>query len=939
MTETTGESGGAKIFPAAFRVPGSTYRLQLNGQFTFGKALELAEYLHDLGITDCYASPIFRARPGSVHGYDVCDWNELNPEIGNREELERWSELLRRFDMGLLLDVVPNHMAADPRNPWWHDVLQNGQTSPFARWFDIDWERSEPAVRGKVLLPVLEDHYGKVLESGKLHVLAEPEGKVIGYHQARFPLSPGSLTLLEQPPNQPKQQEISKTPGETLSPLEGRPGDAGSFDRLHELLQRQHYRLGYWRNGSDVLNYRRFFDVAELVAVRMELPKVFEATHQLVLRLIREGKVTGLRVDHPDGLWDPKQYFTRLQEAVFSSQPECAGAREAPRDTAAAEMPRTGTPPLYVVAEKILSGQEPLAPDWPVAGTTGYDFLNLLNGLFINSSNRAALDEIYVEFTGRAGDFSALVYESKLKILHGSLRTDLRALGLLLQSIAARTRYGLDFTPSELQDALAAVIAAFPVYRTYVTEQSEAPTPEEAARVEEAIQTAALAQKDRDPDRFDFIKALLLLRPPRDLDPDARKDCRQFVMKFQQLTGPVMAKGLEDTVFYNFNRFISLNEVGGAPDQFGTSLEVFHQRNQWRAEYWPHTLLATATHDTKRGEDLRARLNVLSEIPEEWRQAALKWRGLNTAKKTIVDGREAPDANDEYFLYQTLVGSGVNEAEAGPDSERFRGRICEYMLKAIREAKAHTSWTEPNEAYESALTSFIERLLTHSPANLFLDDFMLFQRKVAFFGLFNSLAQVVLKMTAPGVPDFYQGTELWDFSLVDPDNRRPVDYSKRRALLAGLRDNFNVPEPDLPGLLRGLLKNYQSGQIKLYLVWRILELRRQRRQLFERGAYVPILATGAKKEHVCAFARMDGQQAAVTIVPRLVLGLTKGAQRGALEADVWQDTALPIPAATGTTRYRNVLTQQVTTVEPGGRALAIPDLLGLLPVAVLEQIK
>ncbi|HZR19963.1 MAG TPA: malto-oligosyltrehalose synthase [Verrucomicrobiae bacterium] len=938
MTEQSGKGGESRVFPAAFRVPGSTYRLQLNAAFTFGDALEVGEYLHALGVTDCYASPILRARPGSSHGYDVCDWGELNPELGSQEEFERWSERLHQLGMGLLLDVVPNHMAADPRNPWWRDVLQYGQASPFSLWFDIDWHRADRGFRGKVLLPVLEDHYWKVLESGKVQVAIEPEGAVVTYHQAKLPLSPASVSLLEQ--DEPPGRE-RRPPGlleETPNPSAGASPAAGSIELLHDLLQRQHYRLAYWRTAGEELNYRRFFDVAELVALRMELPDVFQATHELVLRLVREGKITGLRVDHPDGLWDPKQYFTRLQRALCSGPSDGSTTKER-RAEAASEAPRTGAPPLYVVAEKILSGRETLPPDWPVAGTTGYDFLNLLNGLFINSANRGAMDEIYAEFAGRARDYSALVYESKLKILRGSLRSDLRRLGSLLRSIAARSRYSLDFTHNELQGALAAVIAAFPVYRTYITEGTEEPAPEEAAHIERAIETALAAQNGKDADPLGFIKALLLLRVPQDLDGAAQKECRRFVMKFQQLTGAVMAKGLEDTVFYNFNRFISLNEVGGAPDQFGTSLDVFHQQNQWRAEHWPHTLLASATHDTKRGEDLRARLNVLSEMPDEWRQAVLKWRELNAAKKTIVDGKEAPDANDEYFLYQTLIGSWEKETKDGPDSQQFGRRICEYMLKAIREAKVHTSWTEPNEAYENSMTSFIAQLLTDSPQNLFLDDFMLFQRKVAFFGLFNSLAQVVLKMTVPGVPDFYQGTELWDYSFVDPDNRRPVDYQKRKFLLAELQRSFNIPEADLPALLRGLLKNYQNGQIKLYLIWRVLHLRQRRRELFNRGAYVPILATGPKRDHVCAFARSNAEATTITLVPRFVPGLTKGAQRGALEADVWQDTSLLIPMANKTVRYRNVFTEQVITVEPGGRPLGIPDMLGLFPVAVLEQIE
>lgn len=967
MKELFTRSGPGQDQSDGYRVPCSTYRLQLNSEFTFADATAIAEYLHDLGITDCYASPILAARPGSTHGYDVCDCAKINPEAGSREEFDRWTKRLQGLGMGLLLDIVPNHMSTDLSNTRWRDVLRHGQDSEFAHWFDIDWHPPDKRLHGKVLLPILEAPYWKVLEAGKLQVIYGQEGFALTYHSEELPLSPDSCEYLQQEilnlcraeakatesfedlttlgevaaklnswgtisdagrarqtslniaSRQGTRPEIWPALQRALKRFNGSVGTPESFDSLHALLQRQHYRLAHWRLGNEEINYRRFFDVTDLVALRVEEPEVFQAAHELVLHLVQQGKVTGLRVDHPDGLWNPQQYFDRLQQAALRRE---RGATSSS---------------LYVVAEKILNGQEALASDWPVAGTTGYDFLNQLNGIFINCSSREALDQLYFEFTGAENDFRSLVYGSKLMILQNSLRSDLRSLSALLRFIAARTRYGLDFGGSEIQDALAAIAAAFPVYRTYMTEQSQVPSQTDRAVIKKAIESAKQANQPLDREVLSFIESLLLLSPPKDLDEEGLTACRQFVMKFQQLTAPVMAKGLEDTAFYNYNRLISLNEVGGSPDQFGFSLHSFHEQNRLRTEHWPHSLLATATHDTKRGEDLRARLNVLSEIPEEWRQAVMKWSRLNAEKKTEVDGEQAPDANDEYFLYQTLVGAWVNEAEATQGSDGFRQRICQYMLKAIREAKSHTCWTEPNQTYEEATERFIQQILTHSQTNLFLDDFMLFYRKIAFFGLFNSLAQVVLKMTCPGVPDFYQGTELWDFSLVDPDNRCPVDYQTRKALFADLREKLESGGVDVAGLVKLLFKNYQSGQIKLYLIWRLLQIRRQRRVLFERGDYLPLTAIGAKKDHLCSFARRYSGESVITVAARLVLGLSQGSQRGALEADVWQDTALPVLGGRPGEAYKDALTQQVVAVRPDG-SLPIPEVLALLPVAVLERV-
>jgi len=983
MTDQGDHRRSSNLSSRPFRIPSTTYRLQLNREFTFRQAHEVTDYLHELGISDCYASPIFAARPGSSHGYDVCDYTRFNPELGAPEKFNEWADGLRSRGMGLLLDVVSNHMGASPCNTWWWDVLENGESSRYANWFDINWRPANSQLAGRVLLPILGNHYAKELESGKLRVVLEPEGFALAYYEHKLPLSPASMAVLEdaiatecqdenaiefsgagarrdvsrvmnEVPHGAESQEFGRQSVRgsglisqeraalegALSRFNGEPGVPRTFDRLHALLQQQHYRLAFWRLANQQINYRRFFDVSELVCLRMELREVFETTHRFVFTLIRDSRVTGLRIDHVDGLWNPKEYFERLQMESARRADGASQDRTAGRDqTQPGHSPASEGEGLYVVAEKILSPDEELPANWRISGTTGYGFLNQLNGLFINTANEPALDVIYRQFTGSTRTFEDAAYCGKKRILHTAMRADLHALAEKLQSIASQTRYGMDFGLDELERALAAVIAAFPVYRTYITEETQAPTTAERAQILAALAATHVGAEVDDPTILSFIGDLLTLSPPADLDGAARDLCRNFVMRFQQLTGPVMAKGVEDTAFYNFNRFISLNEVGGSPDQFGTSLTSFHEQNRRRAEKWPYTLIATATHDTKRGEDLRARLNVLSEIPEEWGKAVLKWRELNSEKKTCVDGKPAPDANDEYLLYQTLIGGWEMGAETAQGRGAFLERLSNHMRKAIRESKTHSHWTEPNLPYEAATEGFIHALLSDSKDNSFLHDFMLFQRKVAFFGLFNSLAQVALKLTAPGVPDVYQGTELWDYNMVDPDNRRPVDYEKRRRMLADMRRKVSEEGVEISGFIRGLLQNHQNGQIKMYLVWRILQMRRRQRSLFERGAYLPIEVVGAKREHLCAFERRSADGSIVTLAARLVSTLSQGAQRGALDPDIRQDTTLILPDERAGAKYREVLTQQMIVVRPNDSGLAVRHILSLLPVAVLERVE
>lgn len=942
----------------SYRVPRATCRLQFNRDFTFAQATEVADYLKELGISDVYTSPLFQAGADSTHGYDVCGFGRFNPVLGNRDQFQKFTRKLQELGLGLLLDMVPNHMGADLSNAWWVDVLERGQASAYATWFDIDWGRLGADFPDQVLLPTLEDHYGKVLAGGKLCLTVECGVPALAYHDRKFPLSPESiLALLDEAArnatNNPAVSDALSALRKMLggvtgsrqsngafrdfkarlkSTCEGSPRVRESLERamaqlnatadiegdrtgLHSFLKKQHYRLAFWRVGPEEINYRRFFDVTGLVSLRMELPEVFQATHKLALELLRQGLITGLRIDHPDGLWNPKEYFERLQTIVGSD---------------------TGTQRLYVVAEKILSGDEALPSDWPVAGTTGYDFLNRANWLFVENKNRAAFDALYSQFVGAARDFGGEVYANKQRILAVSLISELDALTLRLKEIAAVTREGQDATERQLRAVLASLIAALPVYRTYITENSAAVEPQERDYIEQAACEALRREPGLDLVALDFTKKLLLLAMPGDLDSAGKKAAREFVMRFQQLSGPVMAKGLEDTTFYNFNRLVSLNEVGGSPDNFGSTSSEFHEWNVRQARDWPHSLLASATHDTKRGEDLRARLNVLSEMPDLWREKLKNWRALNQSKKRLVDGQPAPSANDEYLLYQTLVGAWSEDASSCAGLNDLSKRITAYMLKAIKEAKAHTTWTEPNAAYEEATESFVQSVLTSPDNEVFLHDLQEFQRPVAYFGVFNSLAQVLLKLTCPGVPDFYQGTELWDLSLVDPDNRRPVDFERRRRMLALIKQRVAHDCESCAAYARELLEHPASGEVKMFLIWRTLQYRAQHPELFANGDYAPVAVTGANAPHVVAFSRGGQGQRIMAVVPRLVFTLSSGVRQPPLGPKVWGETALALESHS--TWYNVITGGEPLKADRFGR-LSLAEAFSSFPVAVVEQIQ
>lgn len=950
------------------RIPVSTYRLQFNREFTFAEARSLAEYFRELGVSDCYASPVLKARPGSPHGYDIVEHSQVNPELGGEEQLSELVHTLRETGMGLLVDVVPNHMSiAESHNAWWQDVLENGPSSPYARYFDIDWNPPNPTLKNRVLLPILGEQFGRVLERQELRVTYRDGGFFLNYWETQLPVAARTSTLvlglaleaarsllaesdphahelesiitaLEHLPPRTEtdpvrlrerrrekavvrrrlstlvkeSKEIRAAVHDALIRLNGTEGRPESFDQLEELVSQQAYRLSFWRVAADEINYRRFFDVNELAALRVEERPVFTAAHEVVLRLIRQGLVTGLRVDHVDGLLDPLKYLLNLQRE--------AGGRQAE------------TRPFYVVVEKILGHDELLRREWPVQGTTGYEFLNLLNGLFVEAANGQAVRELYAEFTGARVRFMDLVYECKRLILKAAMSSELYVLSRRLTRIAEQSRYTRDFTQNLLHHALTETIACFPVYRTYIRRTQATVSPDDRLNINAAIRAAKRRNPAEDTSVFDFIASLLLLQDPKGIDAHERAERRDFALRFQQLTSPVTAKGLEDTAFYRFYPLASLNEVGGEPALIGVSLERFHERNRDRQENWPHALSATSTHDTKRGEDTRARINVLSEIPEEWLRALYRWRELNRARKVSIDGARAPDANEEYLVYQTLVGTWPLEGLTDENRADYARRLQEYMRKALKEAKQHTSWINPHEDYERAVSDFVAALLEPSASDAFIRDFEEFQKLTTRVGLLNSLSQTLLKTTAPGVPDFYQGTELWAFTLVDPDNRRQVDYELRRRLLASLRE---AGEGDVSEFAKSLLERPDDGRIKLFVTSRALSFRRGHASLFAHGEYVPLRASGSRAANVISFARVHEEEAAIVVASRFFTRLGVGREGPlSLQREAWGDTTLRLEGIEGG-RFRDILTGREFEARDG--ALDVASLLSPLPVALLTR--
>jgi len=1002
---------------ASRRIPSATYRLQLNKNFTFRQARALVPYLHALGISDAYASPYFMAGAESTHGYDIANHNELNPSIGSQEEYDAWIAELHAHGMGQVLDTVPNHMGiGEATNTWWLDVLESGPSSSYASFFDIDWTPIKSELENSVLLPILGDQYGHILEKQELKLRYADGAFFVDYWETHLPVAPRTYAqilapLLEQvqpvlpaddehllelqsiitaishlPPRtatepdriaeRHREREITKRRIHSLveaslpirdamaavvDAFNGKAGDPRSFDRLDELIRAQVYRLAYWRVAAEEINYRRFFDINDLAAIRMERPEVFKATHQLILRLLTTGAVDALRIDHPDGLWDPAGYFCQLQKAYVLEHCRIAFLR----DTSDAEeewerlrpmledrwdeiaRDEASTPNLRVLpifAEKILSRSEQLPTSWLVEGTSGYDFLNLVNGLFVDSANEKAFTDLYAAFIREKINFAELVYDEKKLTMRVSLASEINVLAHNLDRISEQSRYFRDFTLNSLTDALRELIACFSVYRTYITGREPELDRHDRAAIEGAITRAKKKNPATDPSIFDFIRAMLLLEYPAIFDEATRQAQLEWVMKFQQCTGPIMAKGLEDTAFYIYNRLISLNEVGGEPQHFGTPVAAFHRQNADRRRRWPQAMLTTSTHDTKRGEDVRARINVLSEIPREWRTRLSRWSRLNRRRKSVVDGQRVPDRNEEYLLYQTLVGTWPQVPMDQPAHAEYVERIVAYMIKALREAKVNTSWLNPNAAYDEAVATFVRAILGNPPDNEFLADLGSWSQVIAESGMLNSLSQTLIKLTAPGIPDIYQGNEFWDLSLVDPDNRRPMDYELRAESLRAILTHSKATAGDTRSLVHELVQSRADGRIKLYLTQRTLSFRQSHVDLFAQGDYLPIEVAGTKADHVCAFARTWEDRAVIVAVTRLPHRLFGGASwADAADGTLWNDTSLVLPEGLPSVgrRYRNVLTgEEITAVKQGGvLTLRLNEMMQSLPVALLESIE
>jgi (1->4)-alpha-D-glucan 1-alpha-D-glucosylmutase len=965
---------GALLFPSpvsAARVPLATYRLQFNHHFTFRDAIAIVDYLHALGISDAYASSYLKAVPGSPHGYDVADPTGLNPDIGTDADYWHWIEAMHSRGMGHVIDLVPNHMGiAKSANPWWLDVLENGPASRFAHFFDIEWNPVKDELADKVLIPILGGQYGEVLEGQELQLTYADGAFVVRYYEESLPIAPDTYawifrrtvgswlsehqgedaeelqSILTASRNLPSRSERDREAIETrarekevikrrlaalaarssevaalvdasVRRINGVAGQPRSFDELDGLLNAQSYRLAHWRVASEEINYRRFFDVNQLAALRMEDPSVFEEVHRFVLDLVARGAVTGLRIDHVDGLYAPEDYLRRLQE-------RCAGG---------------DNERFFVVVEKILGTGERLSPSWPVHGTTGYEFAGVVNNLFVDRRNERALDDIYRRFVRERREwlsFEDLAYRSKKQVMHETMSGDINSLGHQLNRFSERNRHFRDFTLYSLISTIKEVIACFPVYRTYIT-AADPVSDHDRRYIVQAVQDAKRRAPGTPGMIFDFIQRLLLKQTGATASDECEARAR-FIGKFQQITSPVAAKGIEDTTLYVHNRLLSLNEVGSDPTRFGIDPSAVHAWMEQRQACWPAALSALSTHDTKRGEDVRARLNVLSEIPGAWKDAVGEWRTLNRRLRVVVHGRPAPSRNEEYLLYQTIAGAWPFESDAETLST-FTDRVADYMTKAMREAKLHTTWLSPDEEYEKAVERFVRAILDRRRPNPFLAAFEPFQARIAELGIYNSLAQQVIKITAPGVPDFYQGTELWDLTLVDPDNRRPVDYARRRQALAAVGASTAAD----------LLESRRDGRVKLFVVHNALTARAAMRDAYDRGAYLPLAASGVRAECVFAFARVGvkprlqstreydpATDVAITCVPRLVASLTPAAAAPPLGRSVWGDTRIALPPGLAGRTLRNLFTGDRIRPEPDDiSTVAAATVFERFPVAIL----
>jgi len=924
-------------------IPSATYRLQFNRAFNFKEAAEVIPYLAASGISHVYASPVFKARPGSAHGYDIVDPLQVNCDCGGYDDLRQLRAEVEKRGMFWLQDIVPNHMAFDSDNSLLVDVLEHGERSPYFHYFDIDWNHTDESMKGRLLAPFLGKFYAECLESGEITLQYADGNLSIRYYNLRFPCRIESyaevfehnLNILEQRLSG-QQSNFIKLLGalqllktltssqaidsftsqmshakkmvwnqycensiikqfidENIAFYNGSTGAPESFNELDRFISKQLFRLSFWKVAAEEINYRRFFTVNDLISLRVEDETVFEHTHALIFRLIAEGYVNGIRIDHIDGLYDPLTYLKRMRDKAGDS---------------------------YLVVEKILATKECLPATWPVQGTTGYDFLNIVNGIFCHRDNKTAMSAVYKRFIDRYFDYEDILCDRKRLILGKHMAGNIDNLAQFIKKISSQDRHGRDITLYGLRRALVEVMAHFPVYRTYIS--NELNSDADQAYIKDAIRKA----KTKTPGliyELSFIERFLLLQYDSSLPEEDKREWVAFAMNFQQYTGPLMAKGFEDTFLYIYNRLISLNEVGSNPQLFGCSIKEFHEFNERKLRTFPLSMNATSTHDTKRGEDVRARINVLSELTKEWEAQIKSWSKINRAKKRKINNQYIPDANDEYLLYQTLIGAYPFDG----GQAHFTDRIKEYIIKAVREAKVHTAWIKPDTAYEEACSAFVENILTPSAENQFLREFIPFQQEIAFYGIFNSLAQTLLKITCPGIPDFYQGTELWELNLVDPDNRRPVDFKKRQSLL---QDIIHRAQTNLLELVSELLAAKEDARIKLFLIYRALKARNEAIELFQKGTYLPLMAEGKHKNCVIAFARSYDQRWSITVAPRFFTMLV---QPGVypLGERVWQETSIVLPDNAPEFWQDAITGQQIS----GGRNLLLGSLMKHFPVALL----
>ena len=940
----------------------ATYRLQFNKDFTFRDATKLLDYFSELGITHIYASPILRSRAGSTHGYDVVDPTRLNPELGTEADFFTLQTELRNRGMGLVLDIVPNHMSAGSENSWWMDVLEHGPESAYASHFDVDWHPPARSLDSKILLPVLGRPFAEVLEGGEFKLIFSEGRLFLQYFELLFPLAPKTYagilnknvdnlraklgdestayqeysgivaalaTLFSNGTSKPGEtgekrlrfealrerlrrlvtanQDVQVFLRERLDEFMGQPGDPASFSPMERILAEQFYVLSYWQNANEEINYRRFFTITDLVGVRVEDPLVFEATHGLLMRLAAQPPVDGLRVDHIDGLRDPLAYLNRLREQIAKDP-----ALERPSET-------------YVFVEKILGRTERLPREWPVSGTTGYDFLNALNSVFVDPKGAKCIEEVYDNFVGKKQTYADLLYQKKKLVMSTLLGVEIRSLGHQLSLLADKDRYARDLSRTDLMQALFETTAHVSVYRTYIRNLEVAR--EDAKIIEHAIEEARARKFYLQPAHFEFVRDVLLVKNRPHLLPDQREARLNFVMRWQQFTGPLMAKAVEDTLLYVYNPLISLNEVGGEPRPSVAVSERFSAFIADRRKHWPNSMNATTTHDTKRAEDVRARINVLSEIPGEWQERLERWAKFNARHRTQLNGQPVPDRNEEIFLYQTLLGMWTTD---GQGDASLVERLQAYAIKATREAMVHTRWTLPNTAHENALKKFAASILKPGASNPFLRDFVAFQKRLAYSGMINGLSQVLLKIISPGIPDFYQGSELWDLRLVDPDNRQPVDFAKRSSLLAALKEQ-SQPSTSFAGQLTG---QWQDGQIKLFAIWKALNFRREQPDLFSKGDFLQLEVTGPNAEHVLAILRRHKRDWALFVAPRW-LARAKETPTSPDPNSFWNETRIRLPDAAPQS-WENIFIGENLSMTSTQGSLTVGEMFLHFPVALLR---